>query len=286
MSRLSIRVVQSSGGDVLRILLVCASLLGLSSCTSAPPSPPEAARPETRAPGGLAFERGMFSVEFSNFISGVEVPPHPASVYVKITKNDPEAGRVEWSKIHREGDRLGWAERESPPTSLHRVFSQGRGRMTKVDFNAEAKIEKIAVDELVRYEYKSCPILEQPVESCPGPAVTSDFRRVNRVVISTLGGRFTREVAEEESKAGQICTKHKGIAFPPKWTPEEVKRYRLRKAAELYWEAEDFWKSKNPDVRRKAQEDYGLLLKNFPDLEVVRQNLNRIKERSEAAIED
>jgi hypothetical protein len=46
------------------------------------------------------------------------------------------------------------------------------------------------------------------------------------------------------------------------------------------------WGSKNPKVRRQAQEKYRMLLNDFPSESVVQKNRVRIKARSEAAIED
>lgn len=95
-----------------------------------------------------------------------------------------------------------------------------------------------------------------------------------------------RGVPLVDSKSDIVCVKHGGQGEPPKWNREEIIQYRLDQASNLFLDAEDYWKSMNPKVRRKGRQNYRQLLEKYADLEVVLKNLQRIKERADATIED
>ena len=95
---------------------------------------------------------GIWSFEFSNHLPGDPdaEPPIPAEVWVRITKFDPEAGRVEWTRRHmlekgnKEGTPLGFGDEDGKVSSVHSVTAgKGRPRKVLVDFNSGARIMKM-----------------------------------------------------------------------------------------------------------------------------------------------
>jgi len=237
----------------------------------------------------LILPRPVFTLEFTHLLCFYdEDPPKPGQVYVTIVKEDPVAGIVEWSRIQKEGDRLGWSQYEEGPTSTHRVFSKKLGKIAEVDFDTKALLSKIQTDKLVLYESRHCPILKRPMQSCPGPTSVRLSYKVNEVSITTEGGSI--EVLTMKSGPGPLvdskCPAHGGNGQSPKWSEEQLGEFRAQEAQTLLWQAENGWLSKNPKVRARSRDAYRKLLKEYPTEAVVVNNRERIKARSEAEIED
>ena len=54
----------------------------------------------------------------------------------------------------------------------------------------------------------------------------------------------------------------------------------------VLFEADNFWLSKNPKVRKRAQENYRALLSEFSETELVKAHRERIKERAFTEVEE
>jgi hypothetical protein len=269
-------------------------LAGLAACATQPPDsssqsvvPPTI--PETIAPAPSG-PKPPYTFTFQNFTYGDPEgePPIPASVFLTIVKQDPVAGEVSWSRIHREGDQLGWSMEAGQVTSVHGVFSRSLGKKANVDFNVGLRLRRIATDQLVPYTSKHCPILETPMSACPGPTEVKMTYRVNEAILD--GGSVVCFVVRTNSgpgpEADALCTAHEGEKAPPKWTGEHLKEARAREAALLLFEANNGWTSKNPKVRTRSQETYKKLRDEFSSVEAVKLNGDLIRTRAEATIED
>jgi hypothetical protein len=83
-----------------------------------------------------------------------------------------------------------------------------------------------------------------------------------------------------------LCSQHGGKGEPLRLTGAEWDEWWAGVSAFRLYQADDYWHSRNPKVRRQAREIYRNLLKDFASEPIVEKNRDRIKARSEAAIED
>jgi hypothetical protein len=270
--------------------------LAISGCVSREREIPQSTAPAVANPREakalrFTFPKGDFTIEFSNLQAGDPdaEPPTPGQAWVRIIKEDPVAGAVEWSKIHTAGWRIGGSIEDGVPASNHKVLSAKDQRGVPVDFDTKAVLAKVTVGKLVPHVSRHCPRRkEDPLAKCPGPENVKSFYKVNEVVITLESG--ANETLQEPSGRGPapdgLCTSHGGKVDPPKWREEELKAVRTLEAENLLFGAEDGWRSKNPKVRKRSQDSYRRLLKEFPAESVVTRNIDRIKARAEAVIEE
>jgi hypothetical protein len=271
---------------LMKMLAPALLILSLAACGA----PAAATGPPTDTP---AAPKRTFEFKFDNVQKDLEAdPPVKGTAWVTITKHDPVAGEVKINYIHTEGDRIGWKLNEKGEwTSKHKVTSARTRRTVEVDFNNGAVIKEIMTDVAVRYQYNRCKIVFAPpsVNPCEGIEVRTDAYRA--IVVTYLDQEGILQVVQKPFGRGpeedQLCTLHGGKIPPnvPK-TEKERKDRNASLAANLLWEADEGWKSKNPKVRTKAQEAYLKLLKDYPSEAVVEKNRERIKARSQAQIED
>lgn len=234
---------------------------------------------------------GIWKFEFSQFSEGKpdEDIPIPPQVWVKITKFDPEAGQVEWTRIHKQGSPLGFSEENGKPNSVHLVPSAKRpGRMVPVDFNSGGKIEKISAGKLVPYEYLVCDQKVVPGRGlvCDGPEKKKDFYRVNEVTYTDEEGK--RQTAESPAGPGphadQLCPDHGGVPPPKPISAEERAAAREEEATKLLDEADDLWAKDTPASKKEAQEKYKKLLASFADTTAVKPRKSLISDRANARL--
>jgi hypothetical protein len=240
----------------------------------------------TVADSGAVSRDTDFRFEFSNFLAGAPEanPPLPASVYVKITKDDAEYGLVSWNKIHKEGGVLGWSTESDGPTSRHVVFSAKRSRMARVDFDTGCVITSIAVGKLVPITVRRCPTVTWPAR-CPGPQRVKGQARVNEVRYFDAQGMATEyQSGSALFPSDDLCVVH--VGDPKTWIETEARQSREQEAGAMLALADDHWLSRNPRVKKQAKEIYARLLKDFAGVRRVSQNLDRIKSRAEAEIAD
>ena len=250
------------------------------------------ARPTEEAPSApvaAPVAKPLFEIEFSNLLSFPdEGPPKPGQAYVTIRKNDPDYGWVVWKKIQVEGERLGWVREDGKPTSLHRVFCSKLGKVVKVDFDTKALLKKVTTGKLVIYESRHCPILKKAMLKCPGPISVEASYKVDEAIYVTETG--TPVVFSKPSGPGpkldSLCPAHGGMGDLQTWSEEELKAVRAEEAEFLFSEAAEGRLSRNPKLRKQARDAYRRLLKEFPSEAVVSKNLDLIKARAEAEIED
>ena len=172
----------------------------------------------TRQVGGPVPARtlGIWSFTFQNITAGdpdreTDGKPDPKlpTAFVTITKHDPEAGKVSFTKIVKEGETLGLSDDGS---SVHSVFSQKRGKKMSVDFKSGAKITAIFVGKLIPYEYKVCTrVVNAKGElECPGPKTMKDHYKVNQVnYLDEDGAAKTDERPDGPGKiADKLCEDH------------------------------------------------------------------------------
>jgi hypothetical protein len=154
---------------------------------------------------------GIWSFSFQNITAGdpdreTDGKPDPKlpTAFVTITKHDPEAGKVTFTKIVKEGETLGLDDTGS---SVHSVFSPKKQRKVSVDFKSGAKITKIFVGKVVPYEYKVCTrVVNAKGElECPGPKTVKDGYRVNEVSYTDEDGAAQKD--EKPDGPGKIADK-------------------------------------------------------------------------------
>ena len=227
-----------------------------------------------------------FTLAFSNITPGDPdaEPPVLPSAYVTLTKRDPDSGLVRWSKIQKEGDRIGWSD----ATFVHFVFSEKMGRRRPVDFDMKAVLSQIRCGKLVPYEFKTCSKPANPRVKCAGPAKQKDYYRVNSVVVSLESG--TKLAFDYPDGPGPrknaLCFEHGGTEDLPLPPPEQVAKAIDREAQELLWEADSGWSSKNPKTRGRSKDTYSLLLRDFAGTKAVADNRERIAQRSKETVKD
>ena len=222
-----------------------------------------------------------FDYEFLNFVAGAK-----PSVMVKIRKDDPDYGPVMWSGVHHPGDTLGWSTEWGTLSSTHLVLSARKGKAVYVDFDTGVLIERIAVNQIVATKVKRCPIIWKPMPVCPGPKETSDVYRVNEVLcLERTGVKFTHQAGTFPTIGEDLCTAHGGRGVP-QWNQEKAKEDWGSQVASHLFDADNGWRSRNPKTRLKARDTYRRLVKEFPTIELVEKNWDRIKSRSEAEIEE
>lgn len=261
-----------------RFLLVL--ILAPLGCSSGATPMPEAA-PNLPAP--------KFEHEFSEFDAGDPDadPPRPASVLIKIIKDDPECGVVSWSGSHQEGGILGWSVESGSATSRHLVFSPRKKETVLVDFDTDITIERLVVNKVEETKTRQCPIIRKPLLECPGPEPTLNAWRRDEVHCKarTSGDFIHQRDTLISSKDNEICLAHGG-KDEPRWTRKDLIATLEPEAAQRMREADYDWQSRNPKMRSRARDAYLQLLLKYGETELVRRNLEQIKSRSEAEIED
>jgi hypothetical protein len=159
---------------------------------------------------------GIWEFHFSNISAGDEEsnPPVPPTVYVKIVKYDPEAGKVEWVRIHQVASPLGFGDENGQVTSIHRVAAPKRnGKRIEVDFNSGAKILKIDANKTLAYKIRVCePKIVGEAMKCVGPTEKTEHRRVHMVTYLDEEGK--QQVFQAEAGSGplpdRLCEDHGG----------------------------------------------------------------------------
>ena len=201
---------------------------------------------------------GPFRIEFRDLSHNrLADPPVKGRALVTILKNDSEAGSVTWSGVHYEGDRVG--RPKGSDSFRHRVFSRRLGKECDVDFNTGIRIDEINPAQVVggtSFEGFQTIVVDQVVFTKPNG------------VWEWLHLMEGPDIKVDEAKALDLV---------------KATRY---KADEVLYRADQDWKSRNPRIRRRAQESYRLLLNKCSEDAIVRSNVDRIKSRSEADIED
>ncbi|HKS16620.1 MAG TPA: hypothetical protein VJU16_04855, partial [Planctomycetota bacterium] len=192
---------------MIRIALLGSILLaaGCANPVQEPPPPP------------VVVAKPLFELSFSNLLSFPDSDDEkPGMAYVTIRKNDPDCGWVEWKKIQREGERLGWVTEDGKQNSLHRVFSAKLGKMVKLDFDTKATLKRIVTEKLVVYESRQCPILQKPMVQCPGPIALKGTYKVDEAVVAWDSGkseRFTK-LSGPGPLQDALCSSHGGQGVP------------------------------------------------------------------------
>jgi hypothetical protein len=261
--------------------------------------------PAACASGQKAPVRGpdLFRFDFLCFRRALDSEPESAiAVRISVEKEDPVAGRVWWWGLHIERGRIGWGREGAEWTSWHKVWSPRLQREVEVDFNSGAVISRIRGDIGVDYVYTACKNDPDPMARtpCDGIKLVFDTWRADEVTYRDRNGdlQVVRIPRAGGPKQDQLCTLHGGRS-PPRTVLSDKERtdrahmmdaslkgWRTREAEFLLFYAEDRWLSKNPKIRKSAQETYDKLLKEFSNEDVVLRNGKRIRVRAEAKIED
>lgn len=234
---------------------------------------------------------GMWQFEFNNVTAGDpdrekdgKPDPLPATVYVKIIKWDPEYGRVEWTKIHKDKSPLGFSEEEGKVTPIHPVRSPKKGGMVLVDFNCGGKIDQIIFEKLILYEYKLCKPKVGPggVLACAGPETIKDHYKIHEILYTDEEGKKQRaeRAAGPGPKSDVPCPAHGGAPPPRELTKEEKDAARNEEASKLLEDADRLWTSDTLADRKQAQEKYNKLVNSFPDVAAVKPRLGELKDRA------
>jgi len=269
--------------------VVLVPFLTLACCRGSGEAASQAAQAQDSPPRELESTPRLFEFGFSN-IQGEDPdaePPKAAQVYIKVVKYDPDCGKVEWSGFYKVGDTIGVTpdKETGVPKSRHKVRSEKKRGTVPVDCDTGAQIKAIQTNQVVLYEYKECT---PTPAGCSGPRVLKDCYKVNRVVYIDEDGveQVYETLAGMDRKPDRTCTLHGGKVEVRKITEAELKEWRSAEAVHLLKLADYDWGSKNPKTRRGAQENYRKLSKAFSSEAVVVKNLERIKARSEAEIEE
>jgi hypothetical protein len=255
-------------------------LLAAAACSSPPkgtPIPPPAIRVTTN--------HGVFLIDFSDLRMN---PNGSTPVWALFTfiKDDPVAGRVEWTKYQIEGERLGISEESEGSSFFHQVFSQKLGRIVFVNFETGLRIKSISPGKESEPTFKTCRLPVWPASpQCPGPVEAKS--RMDEVILENASGRLQvhRKPSPPSADEG-LCREHGGTREPRPWTDEQARARRDLEARGWLWRADQEWQSKNPKVRLRAQDTYKMLMKDYPREEPVVRNLDRIKSRSLADVDE
>ncbi len=158
---------------------------------------PAAGRREPEQPSNEVTRRsaGIWRLRFLNPVAAKEGPDGvtgPGQVQVTIEKRDPVAGRVELSRIHREGDRIGhWPEEPGgAATSVHPVRSAALGRTLPVDFGAGGVVKRVETGVRVKYSWRRARVKQTPAgPEFEGYEDVAGVQVINRVLYTDDEGR-------------------------------------------------------------------------------------------------
>jgi len=204
-----------------------------------------------------------------------------------LTKNDLDHGVLSTEQGLKVGESLGVTSRLSP-NDLRRFSDKLRTLLADENppaFDPQTKI-------VLMRQYPDWPIRRCHLEEFPGGNVCMGFSEwrskvpVYEVILEEKSGRRIMLRApgpHAKMPPDKHCSVHGG-KIPARRATEAEKN--IVNAGYYLSEADEYWKSRNPKVRKLAQEAYRRLLKEFPTEAVVMRNLERIKERAEAEIED
>jgi hypothetical protein len=234
---------------------------------------------------------GIWKFDFSNHNPGNPdaEPPVPPQVWVKITKFDPVAGQVEWTRIHKQGALLGHGDEDGKITSVHLVPSAKRpGRTVPVDFHSGGKILKITYEKSVPHTYQLCEptFVQGRGVVCDGPKKVSDPFKVNEVIYTDEEGKQqeSRKITGPGPHPDQLCPDHGGAPPPKPISAEERAAAREEEATKLLEEADDLWAQDTPASKKEAQEKYKKLLSAYADTTAVKPRKSLISDRASAKL--
>jgi len=206
---------------------------------------------------------------------------------VQVTKKDPVHGTLTMEQSLKAGDSLGWTSR--PIEEARRRISPKLLELLEgnfpIEFNPQAKV--LSARRFPEWPVLSCHLVNAPEGSGCLEMVERRVRiPVNEIVIQEKSGKRITIRAPgptDQIPSDERCSAHGG-KIPARLLTEAEKNEA--KATLQLSAADEGWKSKNPEVRRRAWYAYRQLLLDYSSEPAVQNNRERIKARSEAAIED
>jgi hypothetical protein len=219
-----------------------------------------------------SLRSGLFRLEFAipTKDSSAE-PPAVGRVLVTIHKNDPDAGPVDWAAMHYEGDLLG--RPGSALSTRHRVYSPRKNQVMEVDFDTGLFLREVTPRTVV------------------GEHTPLGFRRfvADQIIVGKPDGSWDWVHLHPTDLTAAAPDPKSATALDPKPVTAPAPRRYIYSEHDVAWvlyEADDRWLSKNPKVRRQAQERYRALLSECSGMDLVKANLERIKERAATELEE
>jgi hypothetical protein len=209
---------------------------------------------------------------------------HPHQAMIRIARETPDAGFVEWTRVHEEGARIGWSEYGG---TVHSVYSRMKDRDVNVDFDAGAVLSRVTPEIIIPYDYRTCARPVSAGSKCTGPRLLKDFYRTREVAVTFDGGvteAFSFPV-EPRRKRDTLCESHGGSdrSLP---SQEVLTQAIERVVQDLLRIADSGWTSKNPRTRARSRSIYEQVLRDYSDARGVVDNFARLSERSRASIEE
>ena len=245
-------------------------LAALAGCAAPPPEPPP--------------EPAEFTFEFKRATGDLH------TVTVSVGKVDPDAGLVRWEGPHQAGDKIGWGLENGVLTSRHWARSVDLDRDVEVDFDSGATLVEIRAAVTVTYDWSYCDLIREPLDTTPcsgvrkrkGTYVADEFvyrdRHGEHQVVGIPGLPPFRDA---------LCTLHGGDReIRHVKSPEERQTWIDNRAADLKAVADDQWRSRNPAIRRKAQEGYRELLQKYACAKCVVEHQTTLFNRMNENVED
>jgi len=209
-------------------------------------------------------------------------------VRMRVTKKDPVHGELQLVQLLTAGESLGAAPGTLPDTGDPRTQSKLHVAMSKdpkLSFDPQVTI--VSMKQHPDWVVRWCNLVKLPDGfGCVELEKRRVPVRVNEVVFQRTGKwKFTLRNTNSMAKmpTDETCTVHGGRILARSLDAAETMD---AKAAFQLARADEDWKSRSPKVRRRAQEAYLKLLKDFASTPVVSSNLDRIKTRSEEAIDE
>lgn len=208
-------------------------------------------------------------------------------VSVQVTKNDREHGSLTMEQWLSVGGSIGVTAKPDADT-LRKIPPKLRvllNRDDPVEFDPQAKL--LSARQHPEWPVRLCILVSIPDGvGCLESVIKRTSITVNEIVLLEKSGK--RLVVRDANPPNKMpssgsCSVHGGQITARLLTEEE--RREARAAIHLSVADED-WKSKNPKLRKRAQEAYLKLLKEFASESIVVKNRERISERAEAEIED
>jgi hypothetical protein len=249
-----------------------------------PDATPSPARLELTL-GNTGLRGGAYKLELYRVDLGRD---RLARASVRITKEDPDHGLLSLEQGVIVGESLGWSGKPDlasrsrfPGKTLHNLLEGS----VPVEFDPQAKL--ISARQYPDWPIRRCHLVSLPdglgcVESVEQRAPVP----VNEIVLQEKSGRritIRAPSPSDKMPADELCFVHGGRVRARLLT--EPEKNGLRAQHQLS-EADEGWKSKNPQLRKRAQAAYFKLLMDYPSEAVVEKNRERIRARSEAEVED
>ena len=194
---------------------------------------------------------GIWKLSFTSPSKGAEAAK--GMVYVKIEKFEKGIGKVEKSRIHYDGDQIGWwAETDgAEPVSRHRVPAKG-GKAIDVDFDTKATLTSVAPVKL-QVDVKKCKAIYDKGAKT-GCEQIVEKRNFDTYLITYKDDEGVKKIhVPSPNILDQLCEEHGGrkivTSLPgsttekkddePKADPKEVARLKKEEdAAKLFDQAE------------------------------------------------